>query len=371
MSTAHVTRRRLSIGVPSFTTSSSVPRAPCSPITNDHPHPHVHTATKPPTAGSKTGALKKIRSFTSLLRPPSRSASPAPPKPKKEKRSVEGDADIAAAYGSSFMLDGGTTARNIERVHKARAKANGTYYSHGVESGAVRGPNGELFANAQEESERRGLVNGGYTRSRSKKHSQRHEEDEYATPDEEEPAWARFQPPRLCPCPVARKRLDVIALPCPHPCPRRHTMPLLHASSHGRRPLYNETTAPWRPTMTRYSRPDAPFLTLHALNANTLVPHIIQPTTTSPRNSTHRTYPTHTLPEKRPSQHCYPRFLIHLLYQPTLPRMSINHFNFTHPYHDVACLAIFSLLWIEPWNITEDVLRPLVTKPLIFLVRSE
>ncbi|KZV87517.1 hypothetical protein EXIGLDRAFT_839924 [Exidia glandulosa HHB12029] len=202
MSTAHVTRRRLSIGVPSFNTSSSVPRAPCSPITNDHPHPHVHTATKPPTAGSKTGALKKIRSFTSLLRPPSRSASPAPPKPKKEKRSVEGDADIAAAYGSSFarevallqMLDGGTTARNIERVHKARAKANGTYYSHGVESGAVRGPNGELFANAQEESERRGLVNGGYTRSRSKKHSQRHEEDEYATPDEEEPAWARFQP---------------------------------------------------------------------------------------------------------------------------------------------------------------------------------
>lgn len=202
MSTVAVSRaahgRRLSIGIPSF---SSAPRAPCSPITNEHPHPHVHTATKPPTRGGPV--LKKIRSFTSLLsRPPSRAASPAPPKkaPKPKPQTQQADADVVAAYGSAFarevallqLLDGGTTQRNIERVHKARAKRG---LAAGVAAGAVRGPGGELFADAQEESERRGLVRGGYARARSSAKRTKHEEDDaYVTPDEDAPAWASFQP---------------------------------------------------------------------------------------------------------------------------------------------------------------------------------
>ena len=198
--------RRLSVTV---APTAAVVRAPCSPITNDHPH--VHTATKPPT--SRVPVLKKIRSFTSLL---SRSSSPAPrpatptgptkkelARREKEARRAEKkkkQEDYATMYGNVFasevallqLLDGGTTSRNIERVHKAHAKARG--HPGAVASGVVRGPGGELFADAQEESERRGLVRGGYERSRTKRVQHREEEAEVFYDAEEEPAWAKFQP---------------------------------------------------------------------------------------------------------------------------------------------------------------------------------
>lgn len=218
MSTANVTRRRLSIGVPSLSQAAAVGRAPCSPITNEppHAHAHVHTATKPPTSGGRVPVLKKIRSFTSMLArstspaPQSRPATPLGPSKKelKDQRRAEkkkAQEDYAAAYGSVFasevallqLLDGGSTSRNIERVHKAHAKAaarHGGAQHGGVASGAVRGPHGELFASAQEESERRGLVRGGYERSRSKRVHHADEDEQFYSADEDAPAWAAFQP---------------------------------------------------------------------------------------------------------------------------------------------------------------------------------
>lgn len=194
--------RRMSVDV--HASHQAVARPPCSPITNEDP----------------TLRKKGSFSFASLLpkRPASRASNnigtqsaPAalPSKPKKTKKPTvdlvaEYGADFARAVAANQFLNGGSLDEAISRVkHDQEKMARRRAEKHGVpyvpdSVAPVRGLNGELFRDAQEESERRGLVRDAYkgmSSTSSSKHRGMRPEDSYAYAehDREAPAWAQFR----------------------------------------------------------------------------------------------------------------------------------------------------------------------------------
>ncbi|KZV88995.1 hypothetical protein EXIGLDRAFT_160830 [Exidia glandulosa HHB12029] len=95
---------------------------------------------------------------------------------KSKKRKAPPADDLATKYGFEFArsvrllqeMDGGSTEYNVQRLLKKRAKAaaraaasNSTPYHHtcgGVDAAPVQGPDGRLFANAQEREEHQRLL---------------------------------------------------------------------------------------------------------------------------------------------------------------------------------------------------------------------
>lgn len=202
------TQRRMSVDV--HTSHVAVSRPPCSPITNEAP------------------ALRKKSSFSlaslipGVMRPASRAtnerdtrgtqSAPAtlPSKqPKKPKKPV---VDVAAIYGADFaravaanqFLNGGSIEDSIARVKRdnekmarRRAEKYGVPYVADA-TAPVTGPNGELFRDAQEESERRGLVRNAYkgmpeASSSSRTQSRGMREETQAVEDAHNAPWANFR----------------------------------------------------------------------------------------------------------------------------------------------------------------------------------
>ena len=194
-------QRRMSVDV--HPAAAYVARPPCSPITNETP------------------VIRKKSSFSFAnfipKRESSRSASPSPTssinKPKKPKKEA---IDVVALYGADFaravsanqFLNGGSTEDAISRVKRdnekmARRRAEKMGVPYVPDSVApVHGRNGELFRDAQEESERRGLVRNAYkgmpepSARKPNVKGMRDEDEQYYSAEEDTAAaqWAKFQP---------------------------------------------------------------------------------------------------------------------------------------------------------------------------------
>lgn len=144
---------------------SAVARPPCSPITNEE-----QAIRKKPSFSLASFMPKRPSSTTSNH---TSSADSAAAKQKKAKKPA---VDLAATYGADFaravaanqFLNGGSVddaiarvKRDNEKMARRRAEKYGVPYVPDA-TAPVRGPNGELFRDAQDETEHRGLIRNAY-----------------------------------------------------------------------------------------------------------------------------------------------------------------------------------------------------------------
>jgi hypothetical protein len=180
-------------------THMPVARPPCAPITNEQPVISKKSSFSLASFLPKRPASRASNQTSSV---DSTSSKKAPKKPVVDLVALYG-ADFARAVAASQFLNGGSlddaiarVKRDNEKMARRRAEKMGVPYVPDTPA-PVRGPNGELFRDAQEESERRGLVRNAYKGMPEPSNTSRskgmHADEYQVAHDDHAAPWANFQ----------------------------------------------------------------------------------------------------------------------------------------------------------------------------------